>query len=71
MPTEMGGETVEIITMAMDKFQGTKNYEVSITVMIPYIISEYFKNIIEFIFPFDFGMSNDIGSCTADKKHVR
>ena len=71
MPTEMGGETVEIITMAMDKFQGTKNYEVSITVMIPCIISEYFKNIIEFIFPFALGMSNDIGSCTADKKHVR
>ncbi len=28
MPTEMGAETVEIITMAVDKFQGTKNYEV-------------------------------------------
>ena len=30
MPTEMGGETVEIITMAMDKYQGNKNYEVRI-----------------------------------------
>lgn len=27
MPTEMGAETVEIITMAVDKFQATKNYE--------------------------------------------
>ena len=29
MPTEMGGEAVEIITMAVDKFQANKNYEVS------------------------------------------
>lgn len=29
MPTEMGAETVEIITMAVDKFQSTKNYEVN------------------------------------------
>jgi hypothetical protein len=28
MPTEMGGEAVEIITMAVDKFQAKKNYEV-------------------------------------------
>lgn len=34
MPTEMGAETVEIITMAVDKFQGTKNYEVSTTLFI-------------------------------------
>eukprot|EP00979_Chaetoceros_neogracilis_P011312 scaffold2753_cov238-Chaetoceros_neogracile.AAC.1 len=27
MPTEMGGEAVEIITMAVDKFQAKKNYE--------------------------------------------
>lgn len=29
MPTEMGGEAVEIITMAVDKFQANTNYEVS------------------------------------------
>lgn len=28
MPTEMGAEAVEIITMAVDKFQAKKNYEV-------------------------------------------
>ena len=28
MPTEMGAEAVEIITMAIDKFQAKKNYEV-------------------------------------------
>jgi len=28
MPTEMGSEAVEIITMATDKFHATKNYEV-------------------------------------------
>ena len=28
MPSEMGHETVEILTMAMDKFLATKNYEV-------------------------------------------
>jgi len=27
MPTEMGSEAVEIVTMAMDKFQSNKNYE--------------------------------------------
>ncbi|GFH51384.1 Dynein light chain 4, axonemal [Chaetoceros tenuissimus] len=27
MPTEMGGEAVEIITMAIDKHQAKKNYE--------------------------------------------
>mmetsp|Transcript_21656 Transcript_21656/g.32324 ORF Transcript_21656/g.32324 Transcript_21656/m.32324 type:complete len:109 (+) Transcript_21656:69-395(+) len=27
MPSEMGNETVEILTMAMDKFLATKNYE--------------------------------------------
>ena len=31
MPTEMGGEAVEIITMALDKFQSNKNYEVTMT----------------------------------------
>jgi len=29
MPTEMGSEAVEIVTMALDKFQANKNYEVS------------------------------------------
>ena len=28
MPTEMGAEAIEIITMAVDKFQAKKNYEV-------------------------------------------
>ena len=28
MPTEMGSEAVEIVTMAMDKYQANKNYEV-------------------------------------------
>ena len=28
MPTEMGAEAVEIITMSVDKFQTKKNYEV-------------------------------------------
>ena len=28
MPTELGGEAVEIITLALDKFQSNKNYEV-------------------------------------------
>jgi hypothetical protein len=28
MPTEMGAEAVEIITMGIDKFQSKKNYEV-------------------------------------------
>ena len=27
MPTEMGSETLEVITMSIDKFQSTKNYE--------------------------------------------
>jgi len=27
MPTEMGSEAVEIVTMALDKFQANKNYE--------------------------------------------
>jgi len=30
MPTEMGAEAVEIITMAVDKFQAKKNYEVRV-----------------------------------------
>ena len=29
MPSEMGAEAVEIITMAIDKHQAKKNYEVS------------------------------------------
>ena len=28
MPSEMASEAVEIVTMAMDKFQSNKNYEV-------------------------------------------
>jgi hypothetical protein len=28
MPTEMGAEAVEMVTMAVDKFQATNNYEV-------------------------------------------
>eukprot|EP00592_Proboscia_alata_P018271 CAMPEP_0194406782 /NCGR_PEP_ID=MMETSP0176-20130528/4882_1 /TAXON_ID=216777 /ORGANISM="Proboscia alata, Strain PI-D3" /LENGTH=77 /DNA_ID=CAMNT_0039206101 /DNA_START=8 /DNA_END=238 /DNA_ORIENTATION=+ len=27
MPTEMGQESVEIVTMALDKYQNNKNYE--------------------------------------------
>ena len=34
MPTEMGGEAVEIITMALDKFQSNRNYEVSKKIVI-------------------------------------
>lgn len=34
MPTEMGAETVEIITMAVDKFQSTKNYEVNEIILV-------------------------------------
>lgn len=34
MPTEMGAECVEIITMGVDKFQGTKNYEVRMLSMV-------------------------------------
>jgi hypothetical protein len=30
MPTEMGSEAVEIITMAADKFHATRNYEASV-----------------------------------------
>lgn len=30
MPTEMGSEAVDIITMATDKFHATKNYEVCV-----------------------------------------
>jgi len=37
MPTEMGSEAVEIVTMAMDKFQSNKNYEVSFF-LVPSII---------------------------------
>lgn len=30
MPTEMGAEAVEMVTMAVDKFQATNNYEVRV-----------------------------------------
>jgi hypothetical protein len=32
MSAEMAAESMEIVTMAIDKHQATKNYEVSITV---------------------------------------
>lgn len=31
MPQEMATETLEVITMAVDKFLNNKNYEVSLT----------------------------------------
>jgi hypothetical protein len=44
MPTEMGAEAVEIITMAVDKFQAKKNYEVRALVRLLYSNFELFKS---------------------------
>ena len=42
MPTEMGSEAVEIITMATDKFHAAKNYEV-------HIYDEFIHQLLEYI----------------------
>ena len=44
MPTEMGAEAVEIITMAVDKFQAKKNYEVRALVRLLYSNFELLKS---------------------------
>lgn len=45
MPTEMGAEAVEIITMAVDKFQAKKNYEVRALVRCYIQTSNYLNHV--------------------------